>query len=94
MDASKGRKKPPMTSNDTQGTRTNQDSLLDTNMKLQWKLYILAGFLRAVSGKTDVDMADFHVKKKVTVKFFKVLRQDSCWFLVPDIGKIFTRNRY
>lgn len=35
MDASKGRKKPPMTSNDTQGTRTNQDSLLDTNMKLQ-----------------------------------------------------------
>lgn len=57
-------------------------------------MFILAGFLRTVSGKTDVDMADFHVKKKVTVIFFKVLRQDFSWFRGPDIGKIFTRNMY
>ena len=57
-------------------------------------MFILAGFLRTVSGKTDVDMADFHVKKKVTVIFFKVLRQDFSWFRGPDIGKIFTGNMY
>ena len=50
--------------------------------------------MRAGSGKTDVDMADFHVKKKVKVIFLKVLRQDFSWFRGPDIGKIFTRNMY
>ena len=32
---------------------------LDTNMKMQRKLFILTGFFCAVSGKIDVDIADF-----------------------------------
>lgn len=43
-------------------------------------MFILAGSLRAVSGKVDVDVADFHVKMKATGNFFKVLRQDFSWF--------------
>ena len=32
---------------------------------------MLAGSLRAVSGKVDVDVADFHVKMKATGNFFE-----------------------
>ena len=35
---------------------------LDTNMKMQRKLFILTGFFCAVSGKIDVDMADFTLR--------------------------------
>ena len=40
----------------TQGTRTYQDSSLDTNMKPQ-KNAFLKGFFRAVERKIDVDTA-------------------------------------
>lgn len=43
-------------------------------------MFILAGSLRAVLGKVDVDVADFHVKMKATGNIFKVLRQDFSWF--------------
>ena len=35
---------------------------LDTNMKMPRKLFILTGFFCAVSGKVDVDMADFTLR--------------------------------
>ena len=37
---------------------------LDTNMKMPRKLFILTGFFCAVSGKIDVDMADFTLRWK------------------------------
>lgn len=35
---------------------------LDTNMKIPRKLFTLTGFFCAVSGKIDVDMADFTLR--------------------------------
>ena len=53
------------------------------------KIFYLAGFLRAVLGKIDVYVKDFHVKlKKKTGKNLKVLRQDLSRFLVSDVGMI------
>ena len=52
------------------------------------KIFYLAGFLRAVLGKIDVYVADFHVNLKNTGKNLKVLRQDLSRFLVSDVGMI------
>lgn len=53
------------------------------------KIFYLAGFLRAVLGKIDVYVANFHVNlKKKKVKNLKVLRQDFSRILVSDVGMI------